>query len=197
MKLAIIDTASANRFSVETALARLGVNVLIAPTPADAESADGLVLPGVGAAAPAMAALRSSGWASRLQQENRPVLGICLGMQLLFEQSEEGEVDTLGIIKGRVLRLPKGTQVWPHMGWNALRKPVSNALMMDIHAGDYMYFAHGFYVPAGPATLASVNYGKEISAVVRRKNFMGCQFHPEKSARTGQQILENFCALVR
>ncbi|GJL96267.1 MAG: imidazole glycerol phosphate synthase subunit HisH [Hyphobacterium sp.] len=197
MKLAIVDTASANRFSVETALARMSVNVLIAPTPADAKSADGLVLPGVGAAAPAMTALKASGWADRLQRETRPVLGICLGMQLLFENSEEGDVDTLGIIAGRVRRLSASAQTWPHMGWNTLQKLESDPLLTGLHDGDFLYFAHGFYVPPGPTTLACVNYGEDISAIVRRGNFMGCQFHPEKSSAAGRQILENFCAMIR
>lgn len=197
MKLAIIDTGSSNRFSVKVALSRLGATVFDAPTPEDAQLANGLVLPGVGAAGPAMTALETSGWKEQLRQEVRPVLGICLGMQLLFDHSEEGNVEGLGIINGTVRRLPARDLTWPHMGWNALRGFRPDPLVAGVSDGDFMYFAHGFYAPAGPATRAIVRYGDEISAIVRQDNFMGCQFHPERSSQAGRQVLRNFCELAR
>ncbi|MEE2526822.1 imidazole glycerol phosphate synthase subunit HisH [Hyphobacterium sp. HN65] len=196
MRLAIINTGSANRFSVETALKRIGADCCDAKTPEDADGADALVLPGVGSAAPAMKVLEASGWRSRLQSETRPVFGICLGMQLLFERSAEGDVETLGVIRGEVRRLPESGLSWPHMGWNALQITRPDPLLERLSGGDYMYFANGYYVPECEATLATVSYGETISAIVRQGNFMGCQFHPERSAKAGQQVLRNFCELA-
>lgn len=199
MTLALIDTSTANIASVRYALNRLGVEPVLAATPGEAARADKLVLPGVGAAGPAMRALERSGWAEKLRADTRPLLGVCLGMQLLFEDSAEdsgrgGRVPLLGLIPGSVIRLdPQGAGPWPHMGWNTLDEiAAGEPLTAGIEPGTHMYFVHGFYVPAGPHTIASTNYGARITAIAKRGHVAGCQFHPERSGKAGAQILSNF-----
>lgn len=199
MTLALIDTSTANIASVRFALERLGVDPILARDPDEARHAEKLILPGVGAAGPAMAALEKGGWAETLRSDTRPLLGVCLGMQLLFEDSAEdsgrgGRVPLLGLIPGSVIRLdPSGAGPWPHMGWNTLEDIAGDEpLTAGIEAGTRMYFVHGFYVPAGPHTVASTRYGARITAIARRGHVAGCQFHPERSGKTGAQILANF-----
>lgn len=199
MTLALIDTSTANIASVRYALNRLGVEPVLASTPEDAAGASKLVLPGVGAAGPAMRALELSGWAEALRNDTRPLLGVCLGMQLLFGESDEdsgagGPVPLLSLVPGRVERLdPAGAGPWPHMGWNTLGfTPGSDPLLEGIEPGAHVYFVHGFYVPEGPATLATTTYGTRISAIVRQGHVAGCQFHPERSGKVGARILHNF-----
>lgn len=199
MTLALIDTSTANIASVRFALERLGVTPILARDPDEAKDADKLILPGVGAAGPAMAALEKSGWAETLRSDARPLLGVCLGMQLLFEDSAEDSgrgksIPLLGLIPGSVIRLdPSGAGPWPHMGWNTLEDiQLQEPLTAGIEAGTRMYFVHGFYVPAGPHTVASTRYGARITAIARRGHVAGCQFHPERSGKAGAQILANF-----
>lgn len=197
MSIAVIDTGCANIFSVEAALSRLGAKFVLAQKPDEADSAARLILPGVGAAGPAMDRLRDSGWADALRREKRPVLGICLGMQLLFERSAEGDVSALGVLPGEVteMRAP-ASGVLPHMGWNTLSlSSGDDALTAGIADGSHVYFVHGYAAPVGETTRAVTEYGAPFSAVVRRGNFMGCQFHPERSGATGRQILRNFSEL--
>jgi glutamine amidotransferase len=197
VSLAIIDTGCANIFSVESALSRLGVDYVLAGSPEAAGAAERLILPGVGAAGPAMARLNLSGWASSLKTESRPVLGICLGLQLLFERSAEGGVETLGIVPGDVeaMTAPRGG-VLPHMGWNKLSlERADDPLVADVPDGSHVYFVHGFAAPVGSATLAATDYGSSFSAMIRHGNFMGCQFHPERSGAVGSRILRNFAEL--
>ena len=198
MTVGLIDTGCANLASVRFALERAGIDYKVVLTPAQAATCGRLILPGVGAAAPAMKQLDASGWSDQLRREERPLLGICLGMQLLFEYSEESDVACLGLVPGEVARLPQADGlVWPHMGWNALDvlQP-NNALLSGIENGDYMYFVHGFYVPASSVALASTRYGADISAIVNSRHVYGCQFHPERSGDAGARILKNFAELV-
>lgn len=194
MTVAIIQTGCANIYSVQAALDRLGAEHILAAAPPDAVIADRLILPGVGSALPAMTQLRASGWAEALQREARPLLGICLGMQLLFDRSDEGDVDGLGLIAGRVAPLaPFKGGVLPHMGWNTLdvRSP-ADPLLAGLKAGDRAYFVHSFAAPVSEFTMATTCYGANFSAAVRRDNIMGCQFHPERSGPVGARILKNF-----
>lgn len=196
MTIGLIDTGCANLASVRFALDRVDVDYRIAADPAGLDACDRLILPGVGAAAAAMTKLRASGWAERLAGDTRPLLGICLGMQLLFERSEEGDVDCLGLIPGTVRKLPAGEGlVWPHMGWNTLEIDEDDALLTGVEPGAHVYFVHGFYLPPVSGTCASTRYGTAITAVVRSGHVMGCQFHPERSGAVGARILANFAEM--
>lgn len=194
MTTAIIDTSTANIASVRFALERLNAPYVLARDPGEAARADRLILPGVGAAGPAMKRLDAMGFSEMLKREERPVLGLCLGMQLLFEFSVESEVECLGLIPGRVEKLDPGADgPWPHMGWNALTGFADGEpLLAGIEEGERVYFVHGFYVPAGDHTRAQCRYGADITAIARRNNVAGCQFHPERSAKVGARILSNF-----
>ena len=199
MTTAIIDTSTANIASVRFALERLDAPYALAADPDAAREADRLILPGVGAAGPAMRKLRERGWTDALQDEDRPLLGVCLGMQLLFERSAEGDADLLGLIPGRIEKLDPGAAgPWPHMGWNALEGiDPAEPLLAGIGEGEQVYFVHGFYAPVGPNTVAQADYGAKITAVARSGNVAGCQFHPERSAKTGARILSNFLETSR
>lgn len=194
MSVGVIDTSTANIASVRFALERLGANYTLVRTPSEATSCDRLILPGVGAAGPAMRTLDQSGWSEQLRAETRPVLGLCLGMQMLFEYSEESECALLGLIPGRIERLdPQSDGPWPHMGWNALEGFADDEPLLEgIDPGARVYFVHGYYAPAGPNTVASSRYGQELTAIARRGNIAGCQFHPERSSQVGARILANF-----
>jgi glutamine amidotransferase len=198
MTVGLIDTGCANLASVRFALERAGIEYLVASEVSGLADCGRLILPGVGAAGPAMQRLTERGWADFLRGDDRPLLGICLGMQLLFERSEEGGVDGLGLIPGQIRRLPRADDlVWPHMGWNEL-EPVgeAEALLEGVVAGSHVYFVHGYYAPPGPATRAVCNYGTEISALVRQGHVTGCQFHPERSGAAGARILANFAGVA-
>jgi glutamine amidotransferase len=194
--VAIIDSGGANIASLRFALERLGADSRLTADPDELLSAPRILLPGVGAAADAMQRLRTFGIAQLIPTLRQPVLGICLGMQLLFERSEEGDTHCLGIMPGQVRRFPvrEGLPV-PHMGWNQLRPVRSSPLLRGIAAGDYVYFVHSYAAPVGAATLASCDYGGEFSAMVAHGNFYGTQFHPERSASVGAKLLANFLEL--
>ena len=194
MTTAIIDTSTANIASVRYALERLDAPHFLARTPHDAASADRLILPGVGAAGPAMEALKANGWAEALQGEERPLLGVCLGMQMLFEWSDESDCALLGLIPGKVERLDPGNAgPWPHMGWNTLGEFVRDEPLLDgLTEGERVYFVHGFYIAPGAKTVAQTRYGAPITAMARNGNVAGCQFHPERSGAIGARILKNF-----
>ncbi len=192
MALMIADTGCANLASVRFAFARLGVEAKISADPEMLKMADRLVLPGVGAAGAGMAALRAKGMDEMLQVYARPVLGICLGMQLLFKMSTEDNVRCLGLLGGTVEALPDTAGPVPHMGWNTLALRRSDPLLRDVAENSYVYFVHSYGVQPDENTLASTQYGMEFSAIVRRDNIYGCQFHPERSGATGAQILQNF-----
>jgi len=190
--LAIVDTGCANLASVGFAFERLGADKIITQDAETIRRADHVILPGVGAMPFAMAALRQRGLVEVLQNLTQPLMGICLGMQMLFEHSEEGEVDGLGLIKGDIKRMDTGGLPAPHMGWNTLQKIRDAPLLDGVKTGDYVYFVHSFIAPVQDATLVSSTYGQTFSAIVRKDNIYGCQFHPERSGKTGARILANF-----
>jgi len=199
--VAIIDNGGANLASLRYALERLGASSHLTAEPGELRAARRVILPGVGAAADAMARLRALDLVDLLPRLTQPVLGICLGMQLLFASSEEGddgeETECLGLIDERVMRFPDraGFPV-PHMGWNQLRLVAPSPLFDGIADGEHVYFVHSYAAPLGPWTLAASDYGAEFSSAVRRGNFHGVQFHPERSAATGSRVLANFLELT-
>jgi glutamine amidotransferase len=192
VRLAIVDLGCGNLGSVAIAFERFG---LAPEVTADAErigGADKVLLPGVGAAGFAMKRIHALGLTDLLRGLEQPALGICLGMQLLFERSEETGVDCLGLIPGEVRKLePAPERPVPHMGWSKL--DVSSEAIGLSH-GDYVYFAHSFACEDGPATLASTTYGRRIPAVVRQRNWTGAQFHPERSGKAGAAFLQAWLA---
>ncbi len=189
----IIDSGGANLASLQFALQRLGASSEVSSDIAVIRAAQRIILPGVGAAADAMQRLRELSLDTALPQLKQPLLGICLGMQLLFTHSEEGDTACLGIINGVVKRLSASSELpVPHMGWNNCTVLATDPLLNGIAADDYFYFVHSYAALPGPATLATVDYGQPLTAVVRRDNFWGVQFHPERSARVGAQLLRNF-----
>jgi glutamine amidotransferase len=193
----IIDSGGANLASLQFAFERLGAKTRVSADAAEIRSAPRVILPGVGSAADAMARLHNNHLAALLPSLTQPVLGICLGMQLLFERSEEGETDCLGILPDSVRRLqPMEGRPVPHMGWNQLSPVRQDPLLDGIAPNDYVYFVHSFAVPVSDVTLASADYGVTLSAIVRRGNFWGTQFHPERSAAVGARVLANFLKLA-
>jgi glutamine amidotransferase len=202
--IAIVDYGMGNLRSVAKAFERLGAAAEVTRDPERIASAPGVVLPGVGAFGACMANLTSLGLVQPVKQAigaGRPFLGICLGMQLLFDESEEfGPVAGLGVLRGRVVRFPLSHDLKvPHMGWNAVRIVRRAPALAGIDDGDYVYFVHSYYpVPADPAVVATTTgYGIEFASSVARDNVFACQFHPEKSQRVGLRILENFIGVVR
>jgi imidazole glycerol-phosphate synthase subunit HisH len=196
MDAVIIDSGGANLASLEFAFERLGARTRVSADPEVIRSAARVVLPGVGSAKDAMQRLQSGSIAAVLPSLTQPVLGICLGMQLLFGSSEEGPTDCLGILPGTARRLQAAPgQPVPHMGWNQIVPQRKDPLLEGVARNDYVYFVHSFAVPASDVTLATADYGTAVSAVVRQGNFWGTQFHPERSAETGARILQNFLRL--
>ena len=190
MKLAIVDLAYGNIGSIELAFGRLGVTSVVTADPEEIAAADRVVLPGVGAAGHAMKRIDELRLRDCLKSLTQPALGICLGMQLLFERSEEADTKCLGIIPGDVRALePSPGMPVPHMGWS--RVDVEDRTI-GLQSGDYVYFAHGFACDSGPSTAARADYGREIPAVVRHRNWLGAQFHPERSADPGVRFLAAF-----
>jgi len=191
----LVDSGGTNIGSVRYALQRLGVDARLADDAAAIRAASHVILPGVGAAAPGMARLREAGLVDVVRGLTQPVLGVCLGMQLLFEHSEESDTPCLGLIPGSLRRFTGDTLRVPHMGWNSLQPTRMHPLLAGIDAGAYAYFVHSYAAPVGEHTLARSEYGGNFSAVVQRGNFHGAQFHPERSAAVGAQLLRNFIAL--
>jgi len=196
MDVAIIDSGGANISSVRFALQRLGADTVFTDDPALIERAGRVILPGVGAAGAAMAHLRQRGLVDVLRRLSQPVLGICLGMQLLFESSEEGDEACLGILPGRLARLAGGPGIRiPHMGWNRARVTREDPLLDGLAEGCWFYFVHSYCAPVSDVTLATSEHGQVFSAVVGQGNFRGAQFHPERSAAAGARLLDNFLRL--
>lgn len=194
--VALIGYGAGNVASVRFALERLGARVRITDDPAQVRDAERVVLPGVGAAAYAMARLTALGLVESLRAFERPLLGVCLGQQLLFQSSAEGDADLLNLIPGRVAPIePAPSRPSPHMGWSRLSIRRDDPLLDGVRDGDWAYFVHGYVCPDGPATLAAADYGLTVPAVVRDANRWGCQFHPERSAAVGARILKNFLEL--
>lgn len=197
MDAVIIDSGGANLASLQFAFERLGAKTQVSADVAEIRSAARVILPGVGSAADAMARLRASRVDQLLPSLTQPVLGICLGMQLLFQSSEEGNTECLGILPTSVRRLrPDDGRPVPHMGWNQLTLVRGDPLLEGVSPNDYVYFVHSFAAPVSDVTLASADYGTTLSAIVRRGNFWGTQFHPERSAQVGARVLANFLKLA-
>ena len=196
-EVAIIAYGAGNVASVQFALERLGATVRLTDDPTVIAEAERVILPGVGAAGYAMKRLLDLGLIAAIRAFPRPLLGVCLGQQLLFGSSDEGDgVDLLGLIPGAVTRLtPAGDLPVPHMGWSRLTIRRDDPLLDSVKDGDWAYFVHGFVCPDGPATLAAADYGIAVPAVVNSGNRWGCQFHPERSAAAGARILKNFLEL--
>jgi len=193
VNLVIVDSGGANLGSVRYAFERLGVEVVVSAEREVITRADRVLLPGVGAAVPAMERLRSLGLVDVLGTLEQPLLGICLGMQLLFDHSEEGDVDCLGLLPGRICKLASapGLRV-PHMGWNRLHIRAASPLLEGIDEAAQAYFVHSYAAPVTSDCLASCEHGQAFAAVVQRGNVMGAQFHPERSGAVGAQLLGNF-----
>lgn len=197
MTVAIVGYGAGNTASVQFALERLCCEAVITADPGVIADAERVILPGVGAAGYAMERLAVLGLIEPLRAFQRPLLGVCLGQQLLFERSEEGGgVDLLGFIPGVVTRFDIDPALpVPHMGWTRLQTVKADPLIEGVADGAYAYFVHSFVCPDGEATLARADYGTVVPAVVRNGNRWGCQFHPERSAETGARILKNFLEL--
>jgi len=196
----VVAAGGANFGSLREALRRLGVEAEVGDDPARIRAATHVILPGVGAAAPAMRALRARGLDRVLAGLSQPLLGICLGMQLLFERSDETQdgraVDCLGLLVGGVHRLPPAPG-WPHMGWNRIapaRTP--HALLAGLGRDDWFYFVHGYAAAAGACAIARAEHGAPFAAAVAAGHVLGVQFHPEKSAAAGRRLLANFLSLA-
>ena len=201
--IAIIDYGVGNLFSLSSSFKAIGADTVITGDPEVIKNADKLILPGVGAFGDAAKKLRDSGLDTVIKEEvlnGKPLLGICLGMQLLFEKSYEyGEHEGLGLIKGEVVgmqnRIPENLKI-PHIGWNALKFENPSPLFKYINEGDCVYFVHSFYAEnCEESLIATSEYGKTITAAVQNGNVYGCQFHPEKSGNVGLNILKAFCEM--
>ncbi|KAF1687611.1 imidazole glycerol phosphate synthase subunit HisH [Pseudoxanthomonas broegbernensis] len=191
--VAVVDAGGSNLGSVCYALERLGVRPRVVADAAGLRGARRVILPGVGAAPEAMRRLHEQDLVAPLRALQVPLLGICLGMQLLYERSQEGEVECLGLVPGVVRKLPQapGIRV-PHMGWNALRAMRPSPLLDGVADGDSAYFVHSYAAPVTADTVAASDHGGLFTAVVRHGRWCGAQFHPERSAATGARILRNF-----
>lgn len=195
--LAIVDSGGANIASVRFALERLGIASELTADPAVIRSAERVILPGVGAAQEGMRKLREKNLVEVIRGLTQPVIGFCLGEQLLFESSEEGDTTSLGLIPGRVARLPEAPGLTvPHMGWNTLEVVRDTPLLAGIPCDARFYFVHSFAGPVNDFTLATATHGAPFAAVVQRGNFYGVQFHPERSGPAGAQLLKNFLTLT-
>jgi len=191
--VAIIDSGGANIGSVVHALRRLGTEPLFTADAGTIRAAERVILPGVGAAGAAMARLRELGLPECIRELKQPVLGICLGMQLLFERSAEDDTECLGIIPGRLEKLAASAGVRiPHMGWNTTTKVREHPLLNGLPEHPWFYFVHSYRAPIADSTLATCMHGEPFAAIVHKNNFCGAQFHPERSARHGAKVLANF-----
>ncbi len=190
MDIVIIDYGAGNVRSVQFALERIGYEAECTNVPSRIQRAEKVIFPGVGEASSAMAELRRFGLERLIPALEQPVLGICLGMQLMCRFSEENNTECLGIFPLDVLRFPDRNKV-PHIGWNNIRN-LKTDLFGEIQEGSYAYYVHSYYVPDNRFSLASTDYGLTYAGAIGKDNFYACQFHPEKSGSTGERILENF-----
>ncbi|MDO6447087.1 imidazole glycerol phosphate synthase subunit HisH [Colwellia sp. 1_MG-2023] len=197
--IVIVDTGCANLSSVKFAVERLGYQTTITDDVSLIKQADKVIFPGVGSAKHAMENIVKKGLVETLQQLTQPVLGFCLGMQLMTQSSSEnsnGEtVECLKLIPTEVKPLDAQSLRLPHMGWNTLTSVSDHPVFAGINVGDYFYFVHSFAAPISEFTVASCHYGSEFSAAIAKDNFIGCQFHPERSSELGSKIIKNFLAL--
>ncbi len=194
--IALIKYKAGNIASVSNALDRLGADYFLAETPDQLDTANGVIFPGVGHAWSAMESLKENGIDEWLKKTKKPVLGICVGMQLLFESSSEGDTKGLGVIPGSLVKFDEQKAKVPHMGWNTFTKNKNHPLLEGIESNEFLYFVHSYYAPDSEFTVASCNYINSFIAVVAKDNYFGVQFHPEKSGETGAKILKNFLDFV-
>lgn len=193
--IAILDYKMGNLRSVENALKRLGAEFMVTDDADVIRSADKVLMPGVGNAAEAMENLRSASLVDVVRSLRRPVLGICVGMQVMCRHSEEGDVDCLNLFDARVKRFePSADLKVPHMGWNTIGN-LESKLFKGIDGGEYVYFVHSYYPELCSDTIATSCHGVMFSAALKYENFYGTQFHPEKSGDVGERIIENFLRL--
>ncbi len=196
-RIAIVDYGMGNLRSAYRGLEKGSAKPLITDRVEEIEASDAIVLPGVGAFEDAMANLYPLREVIIREAEKKPLLGICLGLQLLFTSSEEGEGEGLNLIRGRVVRLPSGVKI-PHMGWNSIEVKRDSRLLDGIKSGDYFYFVHSYYaLPEEDVVVATTSYGVEVPAIVEKGNVFATQFHPEKSGRLGLRLLKNFVDIAR
>lgn len=197
-QIVIVNTGCANISSVKFAFDRLGVNVSVSDDHSVITAADKVLLPGVGSANAAMDSIQRKQLVATIQGLSQPVLGVCLGMQLMVTASQEStkdKTDCLNLIPGQVERMQVGALRLPHMGWNTITPTHQNDLFKSIDAGSYFYFVHSFAVKPFAHTLATCEYGIPFSAAINKDNFFGVQFHPERSGEAGAQLLKNFVSL--
>lgn len=190
-KIVIIDYGAGNVKSVKFAFERLGLNALLSNSAETIASADKLIFPGQGEASSSMLALKKHGLVDVIKNAKQPFLGICLGMQMMCEYSEENNTEGLGLFPLPVKRFDSKDIKVPHMGWNQIEN-LKTPLMHGIREKEYMYFVHSYYVPNSEWTIAGTSYPGLFSAALHKDNFYGCQFHPEKSGEFGQRIIKNF-----
>lgn len=189
-QIAIIDYGAGNIQSVQFALERIGVKSILTRDPKQITASDKVIFPGVGHASPALKALQENKLDLLIPTLKQPVLGICLGMQLMCNFLEENNESGLGVFSVDVRKFSNNEKV-PHMGWNTIEK-TNNLIFEGVPNNTYLYFVHSFFADVGESTIAETNYGLNFSAALQKDNFYGCQFHPEKSGKIGQQILKNF-----
>ena len=193
MKTVIIDYGAGNTKSVQFALNRLGVAAILTKNVEEIRSADKVIFPGVGHANAAMEKITEAGLEYIIPSLKQPVLGVCLGMQLMCKFSEEGNTNGLGIFDLEVKKFGTENKI-PQIGWNTIFD-LKSELLSDLNENEYMYFVHSYYVPESEFTIATASYGLNYSAALQKNNFYGCQFHPEKSGDKGELILKNFLML--
>lgn len=193
MKIVIVNYGAGNIQSIKFAIERLGYEAILSNNPEEIKSADKVIFPGVGEASSAMTKLRESGLDSLIPKLKQPVLGICLGMQLMCHSTEEGDTKGLGIFDVDVIRFTNEVKV-PQIGWNQIRK-FKSELFDSVNEEDYIYLVHSFYAPICKETICETDYGINYSSGLQKDNFYGLQFHPEKSSDVGEQILKNFLSL--
>ena len=196
MQVAIINSGCANIASVKYALLRMEANVLVTRDPQEILQADKVIFPGVGSFDYALGTVEEAGLIETMKSLTQPTLGICLGMQMLADGSEEGQKTGLKRIEGQAKHFPPSdTLTVPHMGWNQLTRIADDPLMHGVEQGEHVYFVHSYYLPESPYTIAACDYGIGFTASLRQGNFWGCQFHPELSSTVGEKIFRNFIQL--
>lgn len=194
--IALIKYRAGNITSVSNALDRLGADYFLAETSEELDTADAVIFPGVGHAWTAMESLKENKIDEWLINTKKPVLGICVGMQLLFERSSEGNTEGLGVIPGSLQKFDSTLAKVPHMGWNILNNKQQHPILDGLNEEDHLYFVHSYYAPNNEFALATCDYITEFIAIVAKDNYVGVQFHPEKSGDAGSKIIENFLKLA-
>ena len=188
MKVGIIDCGGANLNSIYYSLERMGVETIISGSIDELNLTDSLILPGVGSAGVVMRYLKDNNLVSYIKESSKPILGICIGMQILFEHSEEDDTKCLGLLKGSIKKfIPADNEAVPHMGWNSV-----NCIDSYKYIDDYFYFANSFYIKSSEYEIGETTYINNFSSIVKKNNIVGCQFHPEKSSTAGEKFLKDF-----